>query len=72
MRPQKPLPEGARESLEKLLKEAKSKLEYQRVLCVATRSVFLVCTTSSPGDRLACALGPQASGGVFARGRISP
>lgn len=40
MRPQKPLPEGARESLEKLLKEAKSKLEYQRVLCVWLRALF--------------------------------
>ena len=40
MRPQTALPEGTGEALEPLLREAKSKLEFQRVQCIWLRMLF--------------------------------
>ena len=40
MRPPRPMPEGARERLALLMKEAKSKGEYQRVQCVWLRAAL--------------------------------
>jgi transposase len=54
MRTPQPLPEGAAERLAALLKDAKSKAEYQRIQCVWLRAAL-----SLPASQIATALGWQ-------------
>ncbi len=54
MRTPRPLPEGAAERLATLLKEAKSKAEYQRIQCVWLRAALGLRAT-----QIAAALGWQ-------------
>ena len=54
MRTPQPLPEGAAERLAALLKEAKSKAEYQRIQCVWLRAAL-----GLPATQIATALGWQ-------------
>jgi transposase len=54
MRTPRPLPEGAAERLAAMLKEAKSKAEYQRIQCVWLRAALHL-----PAPQIATALGWQ-------------